>query len=204
MELFTKRLRLLPLTLEQLQLLHQHRYLLEESLGLSPAPLQMIPDMRVEFQEAIHDWIEQVATHPEDYPWHTNWEIILLEENRSVGGISLTYDPLLHPERVITGYIVDQAYQQRGIATESLRKLLQWIFSHEHIQTVAARTPHDNTASQRVLRKNYFRLMDQGDESLLWELDRRHWRRRSRLPVVRFKPTRKSLRTQTSHPLQSS
>jgi hypothetical protein len=89
----TERLKLIPLDLYHLRLLRQSRALMEKSLGLEPSAMAVDEFTRGEIAQALETWIAQVSRHEAEYQWYTAWEIVLKDENLSVGGIGLTGPP---------------------------------------------------------------------------------------------------------------
>jgi len=168
LELYSDRLRLLALDLRHLRLMRQGRDTLEEALGLNGMVFQTDAETAAEFRQAIDFWLINVESRPADYPWYTNWEIILREENRSIGGIGFSGRPDAQG-KTMTGYFIDDRYHNRGYATESLGTLIAWAFTDPALQCIAAETTHDHLASHRVLRKNHFRPVQQVDQIWLWE-----------------------------------
>lgn len=72
------------------------------------------------------------------------------------------------------GYVVFDQYQNQGYATEAVRGLLSWVFSHLEVLRVQAQIYPHLKASIRVLEKNGFQLMGEGDErgTLRYELSK--------------------------------
>lgn len=167
-ELSTSRLQLVALDLRHLRLLRVGRDMMAESLGLVSAHLEVEPEIEQEYRQAIDLWLLNVASHPEDYAWYTNWEIILKAENRSIGGIGLSGKPD-QDGMVMIGYMVDNRYRNQGHATESLKAIIEWAASEPRLQGIMAETPKENVASQKVLQKNQFAQTNTTDQTLVWE-----------------------------------
>ena len=62
------------------------------------------------------------------------------------------------------GYAVVEQFQKKGYATEAVRALVQWAFSHPQVVRVIAETYPDNTACSRVLEKSDFKYFGKGLE----------------------------------------
>lgn len=62
------------------------------------------------------------------------------------------------------GYSILPAHQNHGYASEAVRGLVAWAFSHPQVTRVVAETFPEVTASIRVLEKNGFRRAGQGVE----------------------------------------
>lgn len=167
----TTRLKLVPLTHGQLLLYKNDPEALAHSLGIRYLERQNDPAVANDLQEAIEFWIAKTKQHPENFEWFTNWEIILNDENVSVGGIGFAGLPDVDGKSM-TGYGLDMRYYGRGIATEALAAMIQWGFNNPSLQTILADTPLLHVASQRVLIKNNF-VEGTRDELLIhWSLNR--------------------------------
>lgn len=168
-ELNTKRLRLIPLDFESLKLLQKGRPVLEAGLGLEASGMQFSK----EIAQILAEWMDFTCRNPQKYQWGTNWEIVLKAENKSVGSIGLNGFP--DEKGVVTvGYTLDEPYQGRGLATEALSELANWVFAHREVNTLKALTPKENIASQKVLKKNHFKMVGEAEEEgmqcFVWEL----------------------------------
>jgi ribosomal-protein-alanine N-acetyltransferase len=75
---------------------------------------------------------------------------------------------------VEVGYSFLPAFHRRGYATEAVRSLLEWIFSHPKVERVSAQTLPSLSGSIRVLEKTGFRLVGSGVQpgTILYQLDR--------------------------------
>ncbi len=152
----SNRLQLIPLTTSQLQL-HASDYLgLQKSLGLTPRLMQMEEYFQNEFDDALANyWLPETAANGSNYQWFTNWLIVDKTQNCVAGGIGVAGLPNDQGETEI-GYGIDQSYRGRGIATEALTCLTQWVFKHPAAKALIAHTPVDLIHSQRVLAKAGF------------------------------------------------
>src|SRR5690348_5362718 len=126
----SERLRLIPLDHSMLELMQeQGREKLEHSLGLRVSDIEMDEVYRYELEDALNLWLKGTAEKPDKFAWITNWEIVLEEENISIGGIGITGPPDEKGE-VMIGYMIDKKHQAKGYASEALARLVEWIFSH--------------------------------------------------------------------------
>lgn len=62
-------------------------------------------------------------------------------------------------------YSILEDHQRRGLATEAVRRLVGWAFSHHNVNEVSAETLPHLLKSIRVLEKNGFRLEGKGSET---------------------------------------
>lgn len=170
-ELNSKRLRLIPLPLPQLKALIEGRYILESQLGLKHSNFSLnAPDSFLqELREALAQYnLPQLQQKPEDFPWNAHWLIVHAKDNTGIGGMGLSGPPN-EAGTVMLGYFIDKKYEGRGLCSEALAALLQWIFSDRRVTQVLADTLTEGIASQRVLQKNGFKLMNRVPEGLRWQ-----------------------------------
>lgn len=167
MVLTTSRLTLVACPLEVAQALLSDRQEAAQILGVGlpsgwPSPeIEGILPLYV--QELLHD--------PEALGWGI-WISVNRETNVIVGDAGFKG----RPDRAGTleiGYGTAPAYRRRGYATEAVRSLVDWAFTHPEVKRVVAECAPDNPASTRVLDKTGFRLTDRTNESLYWEIARR-------------------------------
>ncbi len=171
-QLQSTRLRLIPLTLDQLQLLAISRNKLELSIGLNPSTIELNASKSFieEFESDVwlHSYVlPMVSANQAHYEWYTHWLIVHQEHNLTVGGIGVNGLPDENGQ-VMMGYYIDKKYEGQGIATEAVQCLLHWLFQHERLQLVVADTPVDNYGSQKVLQKNGFTFAGEVEEGFRW------------------------------------
>src|SRR5688572_25061425 len=95
-QLYTNRLRLVPLTLEQLRLLSKSRGHLESTMGLILSDFALSADdsFMEEFQIAIDTHcIPKVQENSDNYLWYTHWLIVHRTLNLTIGGIGVNGIP---------------------------------------------------------------------------------------------------------------
>jgi hypothetical protein len=168
--LTSNRLRLIPLTIEQLQLLAQSRAGLEAALGLAVSDMDFDggQGLMEEFRAAIPSYvIPAVAAHPDHFAWYTHWLVVHEPLNLTIGGLGITVLPDAEGQ-VMIGYFIDKKFENAGFATEAVGCLLDWVFLDPAVGAVAADTLVDGLASQRVLRKNGFLPAGPSEEGLRW------------------------------------
>ena len=162
------RLRLIPLTTQQLQL-HASDYLgLQKSLGLSPRPMKMEEEFQSEFDDALANyWLPETAANVANYQWFTNWLIVEKESNSVAGGIGVAGMPNDNGETEM-GYGLDEDFRGKGIATEAVECLMKWVFKHPAAHALTAQTPVRLPLSQRVLVKAGFSQVKEENGIILW------------------------------------
>jgi ribosomal-protein-alanine N-acetyltransferase len=167
----TTRLKLVPLTHEQMILYKNEPEALADSLNIRYTKRQNDPAVAEDLREAIEFWIQQTKKNRDQYEWFTTWEIILKAEQIAVGGIGFSGLPD-EMGKSMTGYGLDMRYYGRGIATEALKAMIDWAFQNHSLKTIIAETPLQHTASHRVLLKNNFVESSRDEELVHWNLNR--------------------------------
>src|SRR6478735_4517086 len=165
----TTRLKLVPLTHEQMILYKNEPEALADSLNIRYIKRQTDPVVAEDLREAIEFWIQQTKKNRDQFEWFTTWEIILKAEQVAVGGIGFSGLPD-EMGKSMTGYGLDTRYYGRGIATEALKAMIDWAFQNHSLKTIIADTPLQHTASHRVLLKNNFVESSRDEELVHWDL----------------------------------
>jgi RimJ/RimL family protein N-acetyltransferase len=166
----SQRLRLVPLTIAQLQLLAQGRHELERVMNLTLSNFELNADTSFlqEFQMALDQFvIPAVQDHNDQYLWYTHWLIIEQSTNLTIGGIGVAGEPDENGH-VMLGYFIDKKQEGKGMATEAVDAMLGWLLGHDHVKAIIADTPVEHKASQKVLEKNHFELLEKVDDGLRW------------------------------------
>ena len=161
----TKRLRIVPLPVEQLYLLSTDISRLEKDMGLNPSGYT--PDEHL--QQAIESMYRLTLEHPDSYFWYTNWQIILISENKSIGSAGFKGGPDDNGG-VEIGYGINEGYCGNGYITEAVNALCKWALEQQDVNCVIAETEKDNVASHRVLEKNGMIKYKEVTNSFWWKL----------------------------------
>jgi RimJ/RimL family protein N-acetyltransferase len=166
MELKTKRLRIVPLNTEQMAFLCEGQDRLNAALGLTPN--NMVVDDHL--KAAFHQMYQQCCNHSKDYLWYTSWQIILKDENKSIGSISFC-GTANDKHEVEVNYGIDEKYQNGDYADEALKVICEWAFS-QNVYYIQTKTEPDDETLKRTLNKCGFKQVVSGDEELLYELEK--------------------------------
>ncbi len=170
--LSSKRIKLVALDYQHLQLWAKNWADLEKSLGVLPLIPDIDKDYQVEIEDALqHYWLPKVRENTAHYEWFTAWQIIHLTENVIIGGIGLMGLPDENGQ-TMTGYHIDRRFQHQGFASEALQLLVAWAFQHPDLQSIIATVPLENTPSHKVLQKNGFEESKRDNELVYWQLPR--------------------------------
>lgn len=165
MELETSRLIIKPLTVKQFKLLLESFGKMEQALGLMSSGEVWTEDV----QEAMEVLYKEALKNPIDWIWYTNWQIILKSENKAIGSLCFMRAP---DEKGVVeiGYGIHEKYHNKGYMTEALQVVCGWALNQDGVKAVAAETEKDNIASQQVLQKSGFKVLEEREQSLLWNL----------------------------------
>jgi ribosomal-protein-alanine N-acetyltransferase len=170
----SNRLRLVPLSFDQLVLLIESRNELEMELGLQLSDFKLNTDdsFLAAFSQVIRDQVlPLMKEHADQMEWYTHWMIVEKEHNITVGGMGMNGPPDKDGQ-VMIGYFTDKKFEGRGYATEALKAFVEWIFHDPSAGSVIADTLAEGYASQKVLAKNGFLFEQETEEGLRWKLSR--------------------------------
>lgn len=104
----------------------------------------------------------QVLQEPRQQGW-SFWYLVLEASNELIGlcGFKGLPDP---NGSVEIGYSILRQYQNSGLATEAVTRLVEWAFSHPDVREVSAETLPYLRESIRVMEKNGFVFKGPGSE----------------------------------------
>lgn len=163
----SERLKLLPLTAENLTLSLEDYEKMQTDLGLSITEAALDEELKY----AMKVRLKKVLEDEQNYLWLTNWAIVNTEKNQIVGFIMLKGLPNENGE-VIVGYGIDNVYRRNGYATEALKMLTKWIFENPRALFVIADTEKDNIASHKVLKNAGAVKYKEADELVWWKISK--------------------------------
>ncbi|MFC6999864.1 GNAT family N-acetyltransferase [Rufibacter roseus] len=162
----TPRLKILPLTAEQLKLYSLNNGSLEAALGTE----YQLRDISFDLKHTLENYfLPLVSTHSDQYYFYTLWTMVLKEQNQLVGDLCFKGPPT-EEGQVEIGYGTYPEHQGKGLMTEAIAALLQWCKTNPNINLVLAQTETDNLASEKILQKNNFRRYHQGQDDSWWEI----------------------------------
>ena len=80
-------------------------------------------------------------------------------QDRVIGSISVSRQSNIHSRTAELGYYLAEEYWGRGIATEAVQQICEYVFSHSDILRIFAEPFAYNVASQHVLEKAGFQFV---------------------------------------------
>ena len=151
-ELWTERLILRRYTMEDAEPLYRR-------LGQDPAMSQYSGWNPYETLEMAQETVRRFIDSYDDehsYSWVMDVDDVLVG---TIGAYDYMFDPVSNSDQIEVGYSVVQAWQGRGLATEALTKVLEYLTENEGISCVTAWCAAENTGSRRVLEKSGMQLV---------------------------------------------
>ncbi len=166
-EIATTRLRIIPLALDHFALLLDEPAAMETALGLERSGTAL----RGHELEAMSWLYDMARTHPGQHLWFTNWQIVLVAANMSIGSACFKGCPDEKGE-VEIGYGINADHRKQGYMTEAAEALCRWAMKQPGVRSVIAETDKDNPASQRVCLKSGMEKTGETSSTLLWRFGR--------------------------------
>ena len=165
----TKRLELIPLTAEQLELYLSDPPALETVLRV-PVSRAILTEP---VQRAIRAKLELLLSlDPELHPWLTYWLVVVTAASFGAGLIGFQGEPDVFGQ-VEVGYGIDPAYGRKGYTTEAVQRLIAWAFGDPACKAVLARNIDPaNWASLRVAAKAGMVAYEESETGISLRIDR--------------------------------
>lgn len=161
----TTRLRLVPLTYDQLVRYAKADNSLERSLNLQDSYEPLSSDLAEALEQVI---LPSVADPAKNYLYATLWIAISKAENKITGALCMLGEPNENGE-VEIGYGTYEAYRGRGMMTEFVAGMIEWAQTQPGVKSITASTDKTNTASYKVLLKNDFIKTGETETMLHWK-----------------------------------
>lgn len=167
--LYSKMLRLIPVTLETARLELEKNPQFSDAIG-AEVPENWPPDI---LSDALEYFYNLLRENPENSGWY-GWYAVDDSAGKPVlvGSIGF-FGPPDQNGMVETGYSVLPQFQKKGFASEMIRQITAHAFASGRVNFVEAETDHDNTSSQKALVRNGFRLISADNERYRYRLDHR-------------------------------
>jgi RimJ/RimL family protein N-acetyltransferase len=160
----TERLKLIPLTLDQLKLWIEDIISLEKELDCS----YKAESMEGFFLEIVKGQYEITRKDPKNYLWHSFFFLVRKEDRVVVGSADFKDIPNENGE-VEIGYGLGKEFEHNGYMTEAVKAMCEWASKQNGVKSVIAETDLDGLTSQRILERCGFKQYKEG-ETLWWRL----------------------------------
>ncbi|RHX89984.1 GNAT family N-acetyltransferase [Leptospira stimsonii] len=162
----TKRLRIMPLTYDQLVKYTKCDNSLEDELQLNETSRTISPELKEAFEKTI---LPNVANKSKNYLFSTLWTAISKTENKMIGDLLIVGEPDAEGQIEI-GYGTYDEFQNKGFMTEIVSGMIGWIRMQPSVKSVVASTEKTNAASYKVLEKNNFIKIGETETLSNWKL----------------------------------
>jgi RimJ/RimL family protein N-acetyltransferase len=164
----TKRLQLIPFTLDLKKATMNDRARLVEMLGVYIPEHWPGPDLA----EDLPTFVENMEKAPSEPAW--DWIAIHILDQGVIGGIGFMGGP--DKDGIVeVGYDIVPEYRNQGYATEMARSLIAWAFQETGIKVVTASCLNDNIGSIKVLENIGMHRLESDRNMLKWEIRKNNW-----------------------------
>lgn len=164
----TESLYIIPLSAHSLELSLTDYGKMQTELGLK-SPKLTLEDEEMQYVMTIRH--KRVLENLDSYLWYTTWAVVHKVANVIIGYIILKGSPNESGE-VIIGYVIDEEYRRKGYATESLQKIISWIFENPNAKSIIADTEKDNYPSHRLLEHIGAVSYKEADDLIWWRINK--------------------------------
>ncbi len=164
--IITERLKLIPLTADDLKLCIENKSKMEKKLGLTVTgkPLS-------EMMKGIYEIkVDCMRRDRENYLYYTYWQIAPIDKNYIVGEIGFKDAPSSCGE-IEVGYGLDEEHRGNGYMTEALVWLTKWAFNQNGINAIIAVTLNNNIPSHKVLTRAGFKIQGYDNKYFYWRIE---------------------------------
>jgi ribosomal-protein-alanine N-acetyltransferase len=159
----TKRLQLIPFSLDLKKAAINDRARLAEMLGVYVPEHWPGPDL----VEALPFFVEKMEKAPSESAW--DWIAIHTSDQAVIGDIGFMGGPD-EDGLVEVGYSIVPEYREQGYATEMARSLIARAFQEMSIKVITATCRDDNPGSIKVLERVGMRRLEPDGNMLKWEI----------------------------------
>ena len=124
--------------------------------------LHNTPQVIAQCFDPVDDAVLQQKFQQRLVPWHKeagHWQCLVIREHASGDAVGVTGMCMSHG-RAEVGYLLLPDYYGKGFGTESLQALIQWAVAEQEITRFKAVVTEGNVASERVLQKIGFQLVE--------------------------------------------
>lgn len=157
----TRRLRLVPATLELVRVEMKGNAALAQALG-ALVPANWPPETLADVLPLFLEFLESEPQHAGWYGWYGL--LADVQPGAWVLGASGGFKGPPEDGAVEIGYAVLPQFQRQGYATELVVAMTEWALAQPSVERVTAEVMADNQASLRVLAKAGFEPAGEGEE----------------------------------------
>jgi ribosomal-protein-alanine N-acetyltransferase len=142
--LFTDRLKLRPLTIDDAKDMFEYTSQPEAARFLSWNPHEKL--------EETKRFLENVVALYENNNTEFSWAIELIDTGKMIGVVKL-FEISKNNQRAEVSYILNSRFQGKGYINEAISAVINFAFTEMKLLRVQARCTSDNKASEKVMQK---------------------------------------------------
>ncbi len=160
----TSRIKLIPLSKEEVEMYLSADFSFEKHLGLTLHPRTVPENVQKALRERV---LSRIEADPDNHLFYTLWVTIDKDINTVVAGIVFKGPPNENGEAEL-GAGTLEGFMNRGYMTETTRLLCEWALNNG-VKKIVANCNPENVASQRTLEKSGFEVVTKTAENWLWK-----------------------------------
>jgi RimJ/RimL family protein N-acetyltransferase len=160
----TTRIRIIPLSKQEVEMYLACDFSLEKNLGLTEHPRTVPENVQKALRERV---LSRIEADPANHLFYTLWVTIDKTINTIVAGIVFKGPPNENGEVELGAGTLD-GFMNRGYMTETTGLLCEWALKNGVGKIVANCSP-ENVASQRTLTKCGFITRSKDEKNWNWE-----------------------------------
>lgn len=161
----TKRLRIIPLDVEEFKALLQGMWKLEKKLGLNESKSELDENT----QSIMLDLYKKIINYEDIYYFYTNWQIVLKIENISIGSVYFKGEP--NEEGFIElGISLNNRYRDIQYMIEALKEICRWA-KENNIRGIKTNINDTNEIMKRILIDTQFILEGKNGETDMFVIE---------------------------------
>lgn len=162
-EIESARLRLVPLTIREVEAYLAADFSFESHFGLTQHPRAVSENVQKALRERV---IARAEADPANHLFYTLWTAIDKTINTVVAGIVFKGPPNENGEVELGAGTLD-GFMNRGYMTEATKLLCEWSLKNG-VKNIVANCSPENGASQRTLEKCGFVIVKKDEQNWSW------------------------------------
>ena len=156
MKISTARIDIVPLCLDELELIIKSRAEFEKKSGCCPSGIELPQAYCEELTEMLEQNRDVLTKNPSDFLFYTLWAMIHRESKSIVGQFSFNAKPNADGE-VEVYFSIEKPFRRKGYAYEVMQGVVGWASESGLIRKFLIEADFDNKAAMASLKKLGFR-----------------------------------------------
>ncbi len=156
MKISTARIDIVPLCLQELELIIKSRAEFEKISDCCPSGVELPPVYCEELSEMLEQNRSKWKENPNDYLFYTLWVMICRETKIIIGQFSFNAKPNADGE-IEVFFSIEEPYRRKGYAFEVMQGVIGWAKESGLIRKFLIEADFDNKAAMASLKKLGFK-----------------------------------------------